>query len=233
MKKLTLVLGLVMFSAVGFVNAQSGELQEDVNLIKKNLSDSKEKIKKYEWVETITAFVNGEQKSVKQNQCYYSVDGQLTKVATGGTTAAAKNPPGIRGKVAESKKEEMADYIEAALNKIKTYIPPNAETIQKIYAEGNVGVKILEPGKKFKIEFPDYSQKGDMVSISLDKANKLLMGYAISTFVEGPDDPVSLVITLKTLPDGTSYPANITFNSASKKVKLVLTNSGYKVGAGH
>jgi hypothetical protein len=233
MKKITKVLSLIMLTTVGFVNAQSGDLQDDVNLIKKNLVDSKEQIKKYEWVETITAFVNGEQKSVKQNQCYYSLDGQLTKIATGGTTPAAKNPPGIRGKIAENKKEEMSDYIEAALNKIKTYIPPNAETIQKIYAAGNVGVKILEPGKKFKIEFPDYSEKGDMVSISLDKANKLLMGYAINTFVEGPGDPVSLVITLKTLPDGTSYPANITFNSAAKKVKIVLTNSGYKVGAGH
>jgi hypothetical protein len=233
MKKVTRLLILILLTTVGFANAQSNDLQEDVNLIKKNLVESKEKVKKYEWIETITAFVNGEQKSVKQNQCYYSVDGQLTKVATGGTTPAAKNPPGIRGKIVENKKEEMGDYIEAALNKIKTYIPPNPETLQKIYAGGNVGIKILEPGKKFKIEFPDYSQKGDMVSISLDKANKLLMGYSVSTFVEGPSDPVSLIITLKTLPDGTSYPAEITFNSTSKNVKIVLTNSGYKVGAGH
>lgn len=233
MKKISIVLWGILLTIVGFAIAQSSELQEDVNLIKKNLSESKEKVKKYEWIETTTTFVNGEQKSVKQNQCYYSVDGQLTKVATGATTPAAKNPPGLRGKIAESKKEEMGNYIEAALNKIKTYIPPKAEIIQKIYADGKMGIKILEPGKKFKLEFPDYSQPADMVSITLDKENKLLLGYTVNTFVEGATDPVSLVINLKTLPDGTSYPADITFNSTSKKVKIVMTNSGYKIGAGH
>jgi hypothetical protein len=232
MKKLTNIMVLLLLT-VFLANGQSNELQDAVNLIKKNLVDSKANIVKYEWIETVTAFVDGEQKSVKQNQCYYSVDGKLTKVATGATTPAGKSPGGIRGKIAENKKEEMADYIEAALTKIKTYIPPQAETIQKIYADGKVGVKIIEPGKKFKLDFPDYAEPGDLVSISLDKANKLLMGYAINTFVEGPGDPVSLVINLKTLPDGTSYPADVTFNSASKKVKIVLANSGYKVGAGH
>lgn len=232
MKTRTKLMVLIILGSVGFVNAQSNELQEDVNLIKKNLIESKENIKKYEWIETVTTFVKGDQKSVKQNQCYYSVDGQLTKVATGATTPAKKSPSGMRGKIAENKKEEMADYIEAALSKIKTYIPPKAEAIQKVYNVGNVSIKILEPGKKFKLDFPDYSQKGDMVSITLDKANKLLMGYNVNTFVEGPKDPVSLSITLKTLPDGTSYPAEITFNSTSKNVKIVLANSGYKVGGG-
>jgi hypothetical protein len=233
MKKLIKVLTIVFLATVHMANGQSEALQENVNLIKKNLSESKANIVKYEWIETITTFVNGEQKSVKQSQCYYSLDGQLTKVATGATTAPGKTPPGIRGKIAENKKEEMADYIEAALAKIKTYIPPKADVIQKIYADGKAGIKVLEPGKKFKLEFPDYSQPGDLVSITLDKEHSLLLGYNVNTFVEGPDDPISLVIAMKTLPDGTSYPANITFNSASKKVKIVLANSGYKVGAGH
>jgi len=47
-------------------------------------------------------------------------------VATGATTAPAKTPGGIRGKVAANKKEEMADYINACVDKIKTYLPPDA-----------------------------------------------------------------------------------------------------------
>lgn len=232
MKNITKILGVIILTQVGFANAQSNELQDNVNLIKQNLVESKENIKKYEWIETVTTFVKGEQKSVKQNQCYYGVDGQLTKIATGATTSASKNPPGLRGKMAQNKKEEMADYIEAALAKIKAYIPPKAETIQKVYNDGNVSVKILEPGKKIKLDFPNYSQQGDLVGITIDKANKLLLGYNINTFVEDQKDPVSLAIVLKTLPDGTSYPSEITFNSTSKNVKIVLTNSGHKVGGG-
>jgi hypothetical protein len=50
--------------------------------------------------ETITTYLNGEQKSVKPNQCYFGMDGTLTKVATGNTTSAS-SPGGLRGKILE------------------------------------------------------------------------------------------------------------------------------------
>ena len=232
MKKIAFALLLPMLAANPCSFGQSNEIQDGIAIIKKNLSDSKESIKKYEWIETTTTFVDGEQKSVKQNQCYYSVDGQLTKVATGATTVEKKKG-GLRGKIAENKKEEMKEYIEAALKKIKGYIPPQAEKIQKIYADGKVGIQILEPGKKFRFDFPNYLEAGDKLSISLDKEHKLLKAYEINTFVEGPKDPVSLSIVLNTLPDGTTYASEIAFNSAAEKVKIVMKNSGFKVGAGH
>src|SRR6185295_9366569 len=101
------------------------DVQELISMVKKNLAESKEHIKHYEWLETTTTFLKGEQKSVKQNQCYYSVDGKLTKVETGGGTEA-KTKGGIRGKVAANKKEDMADYIKAAVAKVHTYLPPDA-----------------------------------------------------------------------------------------------------------
>jgi hypothetical protein len=211
---------------------QADEMQDNINLVKQNLTESREKIKKYEWIETITTYINGEQKSVKQNQCYYGVDGTLTKVATGGTTAPAKTPGGIRGKIAENKKEEMGDYMELAVQKIRSYMPPQPEKLQKVYSAGKTGIKIVEPGKKFKLDFPDYNTPGDVLSITLDKEHKLLTGYSVNTFVEGANDPVSMDITFKTLPDGTTYPGEATFNSASKKIKIVMTNSGFKAGAG-
>jgi hypothetical protein len=232
MKKNSFILALVMASCLPNMFGQSNEVQNDINLIAKNLAESAEKIKKYEWIETTTTFVNGEQKSVKQNQCYYSVDGKLTKVETGGTTAA-KTPPGIRGKIAENKKEDMTDYIGRAITNINLYIPAQADKIKQIYASGGTAIHILEPGKVFKLDFPDYLQKGDMLSVTLDRANKLLLGYSVNTFVDNATDKVSLDITFKTLPDGTSYAGDITFNSPGKNVKIVMQNSGFKVGGGH
>jgi len=144
------------------------DVQELITMVKKNLAESKDHIKQYEWLETTTTFLKGEQKSVKQNQCY-SVDGKLTKVETGGGTDA-KTKCGIRGKVASNKKEDMADYIKAAIEKIQTYLPPDAAKLQQIYAAGKSSIQVLEPGNEFKISFPDYNEKGDMLSISIDKA---------------------------------------------------------------
>ena len=126
----------------------------------------------------------------------------------------------------------MGDYVEAALAKIKNYVPPQSEKIQSIYNGGKVGIQILEPGKKFKLDFPDYNVAGDKLSIAIDRENKLLMNYSVNTFVEGPGDPVSLNINFKTLPDKTSYPGDMTFESASQKVKIVIKNSGFKASAG-
>jgi len=231
MKDLNKLLLLILLVSSAFANGQTNELKENVEVIKKKLVESKEKIKKYEWIETITVFIDGEQKSVKQNQCYYGVDGKLTKVATGATTPEKKKP-GLRGKIVENKKEEMNTYVESAMAKIKTYIPPQAEKIQKVYAGGKVVIHIIEPGKKFKVDFPDYSQAGDMVAITLDKPNKLLLSYSVNTFVEDAKDPVSLNVVFKTLPDGTSYVDDVTFNSESKKIKIVMQNSGYKASSG-
>jgi hypothetical protein len=224
-------LTLIILSWTSSLFAQA-DMQETVAMIKKNLADSKEKIKKYEWIETTTTFMDGEQKSLKQNQCYYSVDGKLTKVETGATTKA-KTPGGIRGKIAENKKEEMTDYMKKAIAKIQTYLPPEPEKIQKIYAGGTASVQVLEPGKKFKLSFPDYNEKGDMLSISVDKVNQKIMAVAVSTSVDDPSQKVVFNITYKDLPDGTQYAASTILDAQVKKVKITIDNSGYKKGAGH
>ena len=43
-----------------------------------------------------------------------------------------------------------------------------------------------------------------------------------------PGDVVALDVTLGTLDDGTTYPAKIVFDGTSEKVKIVVSNSGYK-----
>ena len=230
MKKLNLMLILVIIAGITNVFAQ-GDMQETVAMIKKNLADSKASLKKYEWVETTTTFYKGEQKSVKQVQCYYSVDGKLTKVETGGS-ASAKTPGGLRGKIAENKKEEMGDYIKAALAKIHTYLPPDPDKIQQIYAAGKTSIQVLEPGKKFKLSFPDYNEAGDLLVISIDKENKKIMAVAVTTSVDDPGQKVLFNITYNNLPDGTQYSANTTLDAQAKQVKIVIENSGYKKAAG-
>src|SRR4030095_3514744 len=129
MKHLFTVLFLIVVANSGIAQT---DMAEAIGMIKKNLAESKEKIKKYEWIETMTTSFKGEDKSVQQNKCDYSVDGKLTKVPTGATTAPAKTPGGIRGKAVANKKEEMADYINACIAQVHTYLPPDATKLQQI-----------------------------------------------------------------------------------------------------
>ena len=230
MKKLNLILILVFLAGIARVSAQA-DMQENIAMIKKNLTDSKAAMKKYEWIETTTVFVKGEQKSVKQKQCYYAVDGKLTKVETGGSTAA-KAPGGIRGKVAANKKEDMTDYAKNAIEKVQTYLPPDPEKLQKIYNDGKVGIQVLEPNKKFKLSFPDYNEAGDVLAISLSKTDQKLMALDVSTSVDDPKEKVAFNVTFSDLPDGTQFQGTTTLDAPAKDLKIVIVNSGFKNASG-
>jgi hypothetical protein len=230
MKKFCVIITLVMFAWTLGIFAQA-DMKETIMMIKKNLDDSKVKIKSYEWVETTTTYLKGEQKSVKQNQCYYSVDGKLTKVETGGSTPS-REPGGLRGKIIEDKKEEMAAYVKKASTKIQTYLPPEGEKLQQIYAAGKASIQVLDPGKKFKVSFPDYNEPGDMLSISVDKANQKIMAVDVNTYVDDPAQKVVFNITYSNLPDGTQYAGTTTLNAEAKEIKIVITNSGFKKNNG-
>jgi len=230
MKKISFLFILVFIAGIARLSAQA-DMQENIKMIKKNLTDSKAALNKYEWIETTTVFIKGEQKSVKQKQCYYALDGKLTKVETGGSKEA-KTPGGIRGKVAKNKKEDMMDYVKAAADKIQTYLPPDVDKIQKIFNDGFVSIQVLEPNKKFKNSFPDYNEKGDLLSISIDKMAQKIMAVDVSTSVDDPKEKAVFNITYSNLPDGTQYPATITLNAPDKDLKIVIVNSGFKNAPG-
>ena len=230
MKKKYLILSILVIAGVTELFAQA-DMKETIAMIKKNLADSKANMKRYAWIETTTTFMDGEQKSVKQCQCYYSLDGKLTKVETGGSTPK-ETPGGLRGKIIEKKKEEMSDYVKAAIAKVQTYLPPDAEKVQQIYAGGSVAIQILDPGKKFKLSFPNYNEPGDLLAISLDKIAAKIMAVDVTTSVDDPSQKVTFNITYSNLPDGTQYAGTTTLDAQAKKLKIVIENSGFKLAAG-
>jgi hypothetical protein len=120
MKKANLLLAtmLLALSAASFAQA---DMKETVAIIKTNLAQSKEKVKQYAWIETTKTYIKGELKSTKQNQGYYSVDGQLTKVATG-AIEQAKTPGGLRGKIAAGDQYPVTTSLVAAAKDLKIVI---------------------------------------------------------------------------------------------------------------
>lgn len=230
MKKMNLLLALTLLAGALTVSAQP-DMKETMNVIKKSLVDSKANMRQYSWIETTKTWIKDDLKSTKQNQCYYSVDGKLTKIATGGSDQQ-KAPGGLKGKIAANKKEDIADYIAKSMDKINDYLPPDGDKVQKIYESGKVGIQILDPGKKFKLSFPDYLQKGDMLSISVDMGNQKLMAISVNTYIDDPSEKVIFDVTYNTLPDGTQYAANTVLVAEAKKLKLVVEESGFKKGSG-
>ena len=198
-----------------------------VAAIKASLVKDRAALKEYQWVETTTMSLKGEVKSTKQNTCSYGADGKLVKVLVG-DQPEAKNKKGIRGKVIENKKEEISDYMTKAAAAIKTYIPPDPVKLQAAKDAGNASFSMLEPGKRARIDFKNYNIPGDLLGIEFDLVTNKLLGFQVTTMVEGGKEPVTFQAQYGMLTDGTGYPMKTTLDATEMSVTIVVENGGYK-----
>ncbi len=207
--------------------------QDRLAALKKSLQDSQTRIRGYEWVETTIISLKGEEKSRRQQRCYYGADGALQKVPIGDAPAAAPPPAGgrrggrLKAKIVENKKDDMKEYMERAAALIHQYLPPNPADIQRAQAAGHVTIGGPDP-KQPHVDIADYLKPGDRLSIELDAAANRLLGLSVSSYLDKPDEVVSVGVEMASLPDGTSYTAQTTLDATAKNIRVVIQNAGYR-----
>ena len=88
---------IALLACVGAPWAQDAGAGDKVAALKQSLQEGMAALHKYEWVETTTLVLKGEEKSTKKNQCYYGADGKLQKIPidTGQAEAEKKAPRGL------------------------------------------------------------------------------------------------------------------------------------------
>jgi len=214
-----------------------GQAPDRVAALKQSMAASQKQLRQYEWIETTIISMKGEEKSRKQQRCYYGADGKIQKLPVDSAQAAApaKGSGGGRrrggGKVKESivenKKEEISDYMKEAVALVHQYVPPNPELIEKSKAAGKVATKPGAAGQ-VGLDINDYLKPGDRLTVNLDGANNRLLGINIASYLEKPDDVVTLAVQFATLPDGTSYNAQTTLDAKEKNIRVVIQNSGHR-----
>lgn len=205
--------------------------QEDqVAALKKSAQENTVRLHRYEWIETTAVSLNGEEKSRKQNRCYYGADGVQQKVPI--ASAAPQEAPkrGLRGRVIEKKKEEMTDYMHKAVALVHSYVPPDAELIEAAKSASKIAMRPIG-GTYVAIEITDYRLTGDRVTIEFDRALSRIRAVKIATYLESPKDAISLEIQFSSLPDGTNHPHVITLDAPAKNIRVMVANTGYRIGS--
>lgn len=223
----------VMLALPLIASGQNPATQEHLAAFKQSLAKNKEALKKYQWVETTTVSMKGEVKSVKQNACYYGADGKVQKTPMGEPAAApAEQPSGRRGrlkaKVIANKKEELTEYMKAAIELVGQYIPPNPELVKYSKETNNIKVEQVDPNKVIRLSFPNFIKNGDMLSATLNLVSNSIVDVNISTYLESEKDKITLSVVFSQLSDGTNYSGKTTLNAPEKNVVVVVENSGYR-----
>jgi hypothetical protein len=205
---------------------QQPTVQERVVALKASLAASQAILKSYEWVETTVVSLKGEEKSRQLNRCYHGADGKVQKVPLT-TPPPAEKKRGLRGKIAEAKKEEMIGFMKDAVALVKQYSPPQPALIQKAKDAGKASVSPL-PGQRARLTFTDYLKPGDSFALELDLAGNRPVAAKIATYLDSKDESVSLDVRFGTLDNNATYTSNVALDAPGKNLKVSVENSGYR-----
>jgi hypothetical protein len=137
---------LVLTPAI--VKSQSPKIQQRVAALKQTLARDQQTIRQHEWIETTVISLKGEEKSRQQKRCYYGAEDSLQKVAVSTSPPPAKKR-GLRGHIAENKKEELTNYMKRAVALVKTYVPTDPAKIQarRAYSKADLSGTIALPSE--------------------------------------------------------------------------------------
>lgn len=209
--------------------------QDHVAALKQSMAVSQKQIRQYEWVETTVISMKGEEKSRKQQRCFYGADGTLQKLPIESGEAQASGGGRRRGgrmkqAIVENKKEEMQDYMQQAASLVHDYVPPKPDLIEKSKSAGKLAARPGSAGR-VSLDFADYLKPGDRLSVELDTAANRLLGLNVASYLDGPDDAVTLAVQFGALADGTVYSAQTTLDAKAKNVRVVIQNTGHRPAA--
>jgi len=202
-------------------------VEQRVTALKQSLAESQARLRKYEWIETTIISLKGEEKDRKQQRCYYGADGTLQKVLLSDEKAAPPSGGRLKKKIVANKTADMKEYMESAANLIHRYVPPNPADIDSAKKREKVA---LRPGQggRVRLEFTDYIQAGDLMTVDVDPVANALVGVGVNTYLDKPEDAVTLTVGFGALPDGASYNPEITLDAKAKQITVVIQNSGHR-----
>lgn len=225
MKRIVTGIALAV-SALLIVPAGAQDLQQKLAAAKEAAARNQQALRSYSWLEKTELSLKGEVKNTKVDMCKYGPDGKVQK------TPVVEPPPpekkrGLKGKIVAKKTGEMKEELEAAVALVQQYVPPSPDLMQVVMNAGTASISQAGPGAA-SLKFPGYVKKGDALTLTFDSNVKSLRQIEVNTWLDEPENAVTLKVTMQSIPDGISYPGSIVFSLAKRKLDVKITKSNYQ-----
>jgi hypothetical protein len=206
--------------------AAQGELQQKLAAAKQAAAANQKALRSYSWLEKTELSLKGEVKSTTVNMCRYGADGKVQKTPVV-TPPPAEKKRGLRGKIVENKKEEMKEELAAAVALVHQYLPPNPDLMQVVMNAGTASMSQAGPGRA-ALRFPGYVKANDALMLTFDTGVKSLQAVDVNTWLDEPDNSVTLTVAMGQLPEGVSHPATVVLGMPTRNIEVRITNSNYQ-----
>ena len=133
----------------------------------------------------------------------------------------------IKKAIVAHKTGEMQEAMQSAAALVQSYVPPASEKIQAVVAAGGVSVS-PSPDGKATIRLENYEKDGDSLTLTLDTESLSLLAISVETWLEEPDERVTLNVEFQSLSDGTSYAATTVLAIPGDEIEVHIENSNYQ-----
>jgi len=226
MKKCMFVCAAIAWALAMAPGTAAQDLKEKLAAAKESAARNAKAMRSYSWLEKTELSLKGEVKNSKVDSVMYGPDGKLVK------TPVVEPPPpekkrGLKGKVIAKKTGEMKEELEAAAALVQLYVPPSPDKIQVVMNAGGASLSQAAAGA-VSLQFTGYEKAGDALILTFDGAVKALRQISVKTWLNKPDNPVTLNVTMQSLPDGLDYPATVVLSIPSSNIDVRITKSNYQ-----
>jgi hypothetical protein len=205
----------------------SPELQQKLAAVKQSVAENQQRLRQYQWTETTQLTLNGDAKPPSQSMCMYGPDGTVQKTLL---TPPPPPPSGgrLKQRIIEKKTGEMKDYMGQVKTLLAMYVPPNPQNMQAAFQAGKASLNAVAGSGMASIVFKDYAQPGDQMTISFNTATKKISTLNVNTYMDNPQDTVTLTVQFASLPDSTNYVVQSVLNATAKKLVVTTTSTNYQ-----
>lgn len=208
------------------VPAGAQDVQQKLAAAKEAAARNQQALRSYSWLEKTELRLKGDLKNTKVDMCKYGPDGKVQKTAVV-EPAPAEKKRGLRGKVVAKKTGEMKEELEAAVALVQQYVPPSPDLMQVVMNAGTASLSQAGPGFA-ALKFPGYVKKGDALTLTFESAVKTLHQIEVATWLDEPENAVTLKVTMEAMPEGVSYPGTIVFALPKRQLEVKITKSNYQ-----
>ena len=121
----------------------------------------------------------------------------------------------------------MKEELEAAVALVQQYLPPSPDMMQVVMNAGTASISQAGPGR-VSLKFPGYAKANDALMLTFDTTVKAMQQIDVQTWLDKPDNAVTLKVTMNALPDGVSHPGAVVLGIPKSKIEVRITKSNYQ-----
>jgi hypothetical protein len=185
-------------------------------------------LRQYTWKSRTEIKKKGETKTVQLALMRYDIDGNIQKTPLSSTAQQPGPSRGLRGRIAQKKKEGFADLMEDLSNLVKSYSQVPPDQMQRFMANATITQGAGPQQGLVLIQGKDLLQPGDAMTMWVDPTTFMQRKVEIQTALD--KKPVRVVSEFRDLPDGPTYQARSVVSYPSAELELIVENFDYEPG---